>query len=206
MTDPDDVPELSSQSRANVDYDAGKWIPCPPAFPPGYDREQWARTFAEAYSRRPGLSPTEQQIATLASQLSYIHQYTYGNVACHLAFIHLPDPRLSPMPVFMATWLARGDRDAQLRHLTNADDPGATQPPYVTEFATTMLGTGLKVLRYGLQEDGSGDMFAALNYAWRVDQYQTDLRIFASSADLGRLQQAVPDIDELAQVTSIVPG
>jgi hypothetical protein len=206
MTEPADVLELSSRSRANVDYDVAKWIPCPPAFPPGYNLEQWARTFAEAFSKRPGMSPAEQQIAGLAAQLTYIHQYTYGNVACHLAFIYLPDPRLAPMPVFMATWQARGDRDMQLRRLANADDPDATQPPFVSDFSTRLLGTGLKVLRYGTQVDGSGDIFAALNYAWRIEKLDTDLRIFASSADLGRLQQAMPDIDELAQVTSVVPA
>ena len=37
-----------------------------------------------------------------------------------------------------------------------------------------------------------------VNYAWRVEDMETDVRVFTACGDLGRLQAAMPDIDELA--------
>jgi hypothetical protein len=204
-----DPSELSSEhGRLAVHYDIGKWMSCPPVFPQGYDRKTWARTFAEGFSRRPGLNPSERDIKRLAASLEQIHEYTYSHVACHMCFIHQPHPALTPLPVYMATWRAMGGREEALRRLTNADDPDAAQPPQVEEITTPELGQGLKVFRYGRQPGKRGDagkIFAALNYAWRNEKLETDLRVFTSTGDVGRLQQAVPDIDELVTVTKIVP-
>jgi hypothetical protein len=213
MTDPGDLADISAltseHGRLAVHYDIGTWISCPPVFPEGFDRSKWALTFAEAFSKRPGLNPSEREIKNLAATLSRIHEYTYGNVACHMCFIHQPHPSLLPLPVYMATWRAMGDRDEALRRLTNVDDPEAIEPPSVEEFSTRELGQGLKVLRFG-REPGKrwkeGKIFGALNYAWREEKLETDLRVFASTGDIGRLRQAIPDIDELVNVTKIVPA
>lgn len=214
MTSPDDltdISELPSQHcRLAVEYDIGTWVPCPPAFPAGLDRPKWALTFAEAFSRRPGLRPSEREIQNLAATLSRIHEYTYGgNVACHVCFIHQPHPSLAPLPVFMATCRPLGGRDEALRRLTNADDQDVIQPPEVMEFTARELGRGLKVLRFGRQQ-GTGPLedkiFGALNYAWRDETLQADLRVFASTGNIGRLSQAIPDIDELVNRTKIVPA
>jgi hypothetical protein len=213
MTNPDDLVDMSALSseygRVAVHYDITTWINCPPIFPEGYDRARWALTFAEAFCKRPGLHPSDREIKHLAATLVKIHEYTYTNVACHLCFIHQPHPSLSPLPVYMAAWRPIGERDEALRRLANADDPDVIQPPEVMEFNTPELGQGLKVLRFGRQPGKGwkeGKVFGALNYAWRNEKLETDLRVFASTGDIGRLRRAIPDIDELVNVTKIVPA
>jgi hypothetical protein len=213
MTNPDDLVGISALSsehgRVTVHYDITTWISCPPIFPGGYDRAKWALTFAEAFSKRPGLYPSAHEIKNLAATLVRIHEYTYGNVACHLCFIHQPHPSLNPLPVYLAAWRPIGERDDALRRLTNADDPDVIQPPEVAEFNARELGQGLKVLRFGRQPGEGrkeGKVFGALNYAWRNEKLETDLRVFVSTGDVGRLRQAIPDIDELVNVTKIVPA
>jgi len=212
VTGPDPLGGLadlaSEHGRLAVHYDIDKWMSCPPAFPQGYDRKTWALTFAEAFSNRPGLNPSERDIKRLAAVLEQIHAYTYSHVACHMCFIHQPHPSLTPLPVYMATWRAMGGRDEALRRLTNADDPDSIQRADVAEITARELGPGLKVLRFGLEpgkRGKAGSVFAALNYAWRDDRLETDLRVFAATGDVGRLRQAMPDIDELVNVTKIVP-
>jgi hypothetical protein len=92
-----------------------------------------------------------------------------------------------------------------LRLLANADDPEAVRPPFVSDVTARYLGTGLKVLRYGERPARPGFLFAALNYAWRVDSEESDLRVFVSTPDLGRLQAAMADIDALTNVTRVLP-
>jgi hypothetical protein len=197
----------SEYGKVAVHYDIATWISCPAAFPEGYDVKRWARTYAEAFSKRPGLHPKEKEIRALARTLENIHAYTYSRVACHMCFIHQPHPSLTPLPVYMATWRALGERDESLRRLTNADETDTMTPPQVEEVSTPRLGQGLKVLRYARQpgKRGSESIYGALNYAWRDEKLQTDLRVFVATPDLGRLREMVPDVDELVSVTKIVP-
>jgi hypothetical protein len=43
-----------------------------------------------------------------------------------MTLIHLPDPRLRPLPVQLEIWAMDGDHEETLRLLVNADDPAAT--------------------------------------------------------------------------------
>jgi hypothetical protein len=188
-----DLPDPSSRrARLSVSYDATKWIYCPRVFPPGQDVDSWSAFFAEAFSGS-------------AAQLRAIHEYTYSNVACHVCFIHQPSPQFTPLPVYMASWQARGSRDEALRQLVNLDDPDTIRPPYADEIKARYLGAGLRALRYGALPDDDGKIFAAVNYAWRVEELETDVRVFAATGGLGRLQAAMTDIDELVNVTRLVP-
>lgn len=69
------------------------------------------------------------------------------------------------------------------------------------EFGNDALGSWLKTLRYARLDDGS--LYAAVNYAFRSEDYETDLRFSSSCPDLSRLQAALPDIDELVRTTSL---
>ena len=155
MTSPDDPATPSGWGRIAVHYDIEKWMSCPPAFPAGYDVRSWARTYAEAFSRRPGVSPTPELISALAARLVEIHQDAYGSgrIICHLCLIHQPNPMMSPLPLYMSAWDSRGNRDETLRRLSHADNPAAIQPPYVAEVTARDLGTGLKV-RYFSRRPG----------------------------------------------------
>ncbi len=192
----------SQKGWARVSYDKRLWVPCPRGLPDGWDPERWATQFSQAWWALSELPHGENELTKLATALDHIYHSTWDHVPCHLAFIHLPDPRALPLPVYLAILEPLNDRDTQLRLLTQADDPAVIEPPVVDEFTTDRLGPGLRVLRYWRGDDGEVD--AGLSYAWRSVEYQTDLRLFTATSDLGRLQQAIPDIDELArQITAV---
>jgi hypothetical protein len=193
----------SKKGWVNVAFDQRLWIPCPPGFPEGYDLNSWAATFADGFWQLSGLEHTDREMAVLSQLLKEVQTGTYGHIACHLVYIHLPDPRIVPLPVFLGIWEAEGDRDRQLRMLIRADDPKAVEPPIVEEVRTEKLGAGLRTLRYMHMPDGG--LYAAVNYAWRSEEFETDLQVWASTHELGRLQRAIPDIEEFVRAIAIVP-
>jgi hypothetical protein len=185
------------------------WIPCPLAFREGDDEASWAHRFAARWWAKSGVEYSESQVAALAEILSDLRGATFRPGLCCVAVIRLPPalgepPKVQePLPVGIGVWEQGGDRDSRLRLLANAVDPDAIEPPIIEEFGNDALGTGLKTLRYGHLADGS--LFAAVNYAFRSEEYETDLRFSASCADLNRVQAAMPDIDELVRTTSLGP-
>jgi hypothetical protein len=196
---------VSEHGWVRIAYDTATWIPCPPGFPAGHDLGSWAAGYAKVWWDAAGIPHTERDVAGLAQSLASVHQGIYGQVACHLAFIHLPpNPRLGPLPLCLGVWPMYGEREAQLRLLTHADDPKATKPPVVEPVCTQQLGQGLRVLRY-LRQDSGPEVIGCLEYAWRSEEHQTDLRVFAAAGDLGRLQMAAPDIDEFTRGITVVP-
>jgi hypothetical protein len=78
------------------------------------------------------------------------------------------------------------------------------EKPLVEPFTAEQLGTGLKS-QYLQRSPQVPDLTGVVNYAWRVDGLETDVRVFAATPDLGRLQAAMPDIDQLTNVISIEP-
>jgi len=198
----------STKGWARVSYDTHLWIPCLRGLPEGWDPPRWAREFAEAWWGFSGLPYDHSDLEKLTVLLGYIYESTWGRqsrIPCHLVFIHLPDPRVQPLPVYLSIFKALGPRDEQLRSLARVHDPAAVKPPVVEAFSTPNLGPGLRVLRYVRGED-EGEVDAGLSYAWRSDTYETDLRLFAGTFDLARLQRAMPDIDELARQITVIPG
>jgi hypothetical protein len=119
-----------------------------------------------------------------------------------LGFLHLPSLQLAPLLVSFGIWEAEGDRLEQLRFLTRAYDPSLMQPPEVEEFGTDQLGPGLKTLAY--TRDKKDVITGYLNYAWRSEEFATAVRMFTGSPDLGRLEQAVTDIEDLARAVAWV--
>jgi hypothetical protein len=133
--------------------------------------------------------------------LAEIHEVAYAHLPMHQGFLHLPDISLPPLLVSFGVWEAAGERTAQLRAFVHADDPAAIEPPDVTEFETKALGTGLKSLSYTRTNE---TLTAHLDYAWRSEEHATALRMFTACPDLGRLQRALPDMEQLARGVSIV--
>ena len=128
----------------------------------------------------------------------------YATQPCHTALIHLPNVDVAPLPVMVATWEAVGDKDTQLRMLVHADEPEAVEAPLIEPVTAEKLGTGLKSQYLQRQPTGT-DLTGVLNYAWRVEDLETDVRVFTACGDLGRLQAAMPDIDQLTNTISIEP-
>jgi hypothetical protein len=195
----------SKKGWPKVDYDKTIWIPCPPAFGPGMTREDWAHGFASLWWEASGVKYGKRQVKAMEQGLIEVQQSIYRLMPCHLALLHMPDVRLASLPVCLAVWEAVGDRDSQLRELVHADEPAAVEPPLVEEVTTEKLGTGLKCLYYQRDREGPG-LTAVLNYAWRSEEYETDLRVFTGTPDLGRLERAKPDIDELVCGITIMPS
>jgi hypothetical protein len=183
----------------------GTWVPCMPDFPEGENRESWAAESAALWWNVSGVEHGDDEVVALASMLVAIHKDIYAAGHSHMAFIHLPDPRLLPLPVQLGIWAMRGERDEQLRLLVNADDETAVEKPILEEFATDRLGAGLRCLRYRRGGEDGSEINGYLDYAWRSDQYETDLRLFTFSWGLDRLHRAMPDIDDLARAISVVP-
>ena len=118
--------------------------------------------------------------------------------------IHLPNVDVAPLPVCVAVWQAVNDRETQLRELVHAEEPEAVETPLVEPVTTEQLGTGLQS-QY-LQRFAQGnELTGVVNYAWRVEELETDLRVFTACGDLGRFQAAMPDIDELGRNISVEP-
>ena len=196
---------MSEHGWVRIAYDTSTWILCPPGFPPGRDLQSWSAGYARLWWDASGIPHADHDVTRLTRSLASVHQGIYGQVACHLAFVHLPaNPRVGPLPLCLGVWPMYGEREAQLRLLAHADDPKATKPPVVEQACTPRLGTGLRVLRYLRQESGP-EVIGCLEYAWRSEEHQTDLRVFAATGDLGRLQMAMPAIDEFTHGITVVP-
>ena len=193
--------QLSRHGWISVAYNQNIWILCPPVFPEGLDRQSWAALYAEEWWSRTSQPHGKLEISALARTLADIHAYAYGHMPMHLGFLHLPSLRLIPQLVSFGIWEVAGDRTRQLRFLTRADDPAFMQPPAVEEFGTGSLGPGLKVLGHTRDKDV---VTGHLAYAWRTEELATALRMFTGGPDLGRLQHALPDIEELARAVTWV--
>jgi hypothetical protein len=205
VTDRADVFALTSKKGwPKVTYDREIWIPCPPGFSEQMTRAEWARGFATLWWDASGLKHGKRQVRNMEEGLIEVQERIYATLLCHTALIHLPNVDVTPLPVCLAVWQAIGDRDTQLRELVHADEPMAVETPLVEPVTTDKLGTGLKS-QYLQRERAGSELFGAVNYAWRVEELETDLRVFTAGDDLGRLQGAMPDIDELTRQISIEP-
>lgn len=205
MTAPPSYP-MSTAGWISVEYDLRTWIPCPPAFAEGDDRESWAQGFAEEWLAASKRKHGGREVTALAQMLAQIHEIGYRELPMHNGFIHLPDLRLPPLLVGIGVWAATGDRDAQLRALAHTDDPDAMRPPVIEEFRPARLGTreepGLKVLAY--TRDGER-ITGFVSYVWRSEEHATAVRMFTGSPDLSRVQRVVPDMERLANGVTIIP-
>ncbi len=203
MSTPPSMADLTSKKGwVRIKYNQRIWIPILPVFPEGHDLESYSAAAAEEWWRMSGLRHTPQDVLRLRELLIEANQSTYGHIPCHLTFAHLPDPRQLPLLLHVGVWEATGDREVQLRTWCLANDPGAVEPPVIEQITTDQLGTGIRVMRYRHHDDGA--LYAALRYAWRSQEYETDLVLNVIAEDLGRLQQAIPDIDDFANATSII--
>jgi hypothetical protein len=194
----------SQRGWIKMDYDHDRWIPCPPVFNESMTKEVWADGYARIWWDAAGTKFGNREVRNLEQALIYLHDNVYGQQPCHRVLIHLPDARMAPLPVCFGIWRSFRGREEQLRMLVHADDPVAVEPPIVEEVWTEALGSGLKCLYYQKQRKGK-EVIGVLNYAWRSEEYETDLRIFAVTSNLGRLERAMPDIDELTKVIKFIP-
>lgn len=191
--DPAEEAVTSELGWVKVDIDLRQWIPLALAFPDGYDLDSWATTAATAWLAQ--WDPVEShEVERLATMIRAIHKSATAHLQCHQIWIYLPDWFTSPLPVFIAIWRQSGERRRRLRLLTGADDKSST----VTKVATERLGTGLRVLRQRAQGN-NGQPVAMLAYAFRVEEHETDLQVFAFASDPLPLMAAGAEIKRLVE-------
>ena len=200
--------ERASENWAAVVDASPQWVPLVADFTGSRwrDREHYAAQVAEtqfALATDRGVVPKRADIDRLRDVIVTAFD-TLESDRAHQNFLYVPaDPRLLPLPVFLAVWEVSGDREAALGHYSGADVPGAVEPPIVEEFSTGPLGGGRRVLRYDLAPDGSQALSATLTYAWRSEDYPSDIQLITSTPHLGQLFSALEDIDAFARC--IVP-
>ena len=179
------------------------WIPCPAGFPEdfGMDRDSWAAAMAEAWWEQSGLRYGPGMVAKLAFMLDALREDGYENVPCHQIWAYYRDITLPPLPLHIGIWMMTGDRDQQLRSLSGAADPDVIRPPVVTEFTTGNLGTGFRTLRH--TESDSGAVCGILGFAFRSEEFETDLQIMTGTPDLRQLHKATRDIENFIHGMSV---
>jgi hypothetical protein len=183
-----------------VDYDAAVWLEIPPCWDERWpDHRTWARGIAEMCWK--GLKPGEHEVDNLALGLALCAE-RWGPDAVEAgeipfdAYLHLPDPRGSLLPVLVYTIADETPDESELSEYVGADDPAAIGPVEVEAFETTALGKGLRAFRRFNDEDGT--LNAAVRYAWRLTQPPIVI-VVAVSADEQTVRRAGADIDNFAQ-------
>lgn len=197
----EDCPE-SREIFANIAFDPDLWVVIPSHWGPETwaGPQRWAEDMAQLLwagleAGPDGIRRSEIELAS--------HADFYGGPKPDvpfevLTYLHLPHPATLALPV--QVWVD------DLNGLTagqgaEVDDPSAVEAPIVEAFTTEHLGAGLRALRYR-QYDTSPDgesgplaLYAVLRYAFEIPTEDAVLIVNATDTDLGRMTQAIDDID-----------
>lgn len=194
---------ISEKGWVRAPMDNRFFIPCPETFPEEHDLATWCRILAEGWLERSGLPRLTPAVEVLAGAIQRCHD-GYARVPCHQMWIYMRNPVVPPLPVLICNWKMQGERATRLRHLSGADDAASTRPPDVTEFVTDHLGAGIRALHYREREGG---IVALVGYAFRSEEFETDVQISAATSGLEQLENALGDIEEfIRDITVYAPG
>jgi hypothetical protein len=197
-------------SWLDIDYDPDLWVEIP---------SQWTISAGEEWFGSDDRTTEEwaTEIAQYCWEESYEKNYTAGEVQllsqtfleCVQRYpkmypgsevlLHLPSPKMIPLPVWITHVPAEGDMEQALRALTLADDSGAVELPVAEKVRTEALGEGLRVLRYNTLDD-SNEFVVGLRYAWRSEEHGRDVELITGSPAPGQVMSAVEAIAELTHV------
>lgn len=179
--------------------DLSIWIPVPAGFPAelGLDRGSWATVAANAWWEQSGLQHGPDAVDKLAFMLEALREQGYAAIPCHQIWALYRDVALPLLPLHIGIWMMTGERDQQLRALSGAADPHVVRQPITTSFRTDALGNGFRTLRHIKSE--SGAVCGMLGFAFRSEEFQTDVQVLSGSPDLRQLQRAIPDIEDFVR-------
>ncbi|MEU7584642.1 hypothetical protein AB0B50_44530 [Streptomyces sp. NPDC041068] len=198
-------------SWPHVDYDIDTWMQIPNSWEgtPWKGPKEWGRYMSEAWWGDSGLEPTRKDLKGLAATLRVCAEQLPRAQPGFDVYLQLPDPRFMPLPVYVASIEADGDREETLRELVTTDDPGLVEKPIVEDFTTEALGTGLRSLRYTQtdgDEDGGRMIVAGVRYAWRHEAAGCDVVVIVAAPDPRRVLGAMDDLDAFAGRISVAAG
>lgn len=190
-----------------VDYDPYVWIELDLALVDADEAEldDWAVRTARSCYEESEVTASDRQLTVLATQLREFAGRLLDAGGFGMAFIHLRYPEEGPLTAALIGATDAGDgSEESLRAMGGADDPDLIEPPDV-QWIETQIGVAMRVWRYAADPElGRSAVYAALTYVWHLPQHDADIRLSASSFDLGELTLAVEDIDELARSVSLV--
>jgi hypothetical protein len=194
--------EPNKKVRVKVACELGIWLPCPRLFPSGHDAESWSRLASTVWWEKSSLPHDDNAVDQLAAVFRGIRETGYRHIHSHQFWIYLRDPHAQPMSVYICVWKQQGERNQRLRLLTGADDRDSVRKPQVAKATASHLGTGLRTARYRALDD-IGSLLCMLNYAFRVEEHETDLQVFTSSTDRRALKAASGDIERFVQSIAV---
>ncbi|MCZ4508855.1 hypothetical protein O3Q52_11695 [Streptomyces sp. ActVer] len=195
-------------SWLEIDYDEDFWLEVPlrwtiGAVEPWEEDEdsrtprEWATETAELWWDEWDEDPGEGGIEVLADTLvGCVERYPKMFPGFEV-LLYLPAPDSIPLPVFVSDFQSTGKEEPELRRVTLADDEKAIEKPIVEDFTTEFLGTGLRVLRYSV-EDEKNVVLSSLRYAWRNEEHGRDVVVITASPAPAQILSALDDIDDLA--------
>jgi hypothetical protein len=186
---------ISEKGWVRAQADTRFWIPVPETFPEEHDPATWFKILAEAWLEQSGLPYRPAAVEALALMIQRA-QDAYARIHCQQVWVYLRDPFVTPLPVHIGIWKMQGERAARLRSLSGGDYAAPARPADTTEFVTDRLGAGIRAINYRTRKDRTVAMLA---YAFRVEEFETELQIFTGTPDLRQLGNALGDIDEFVR-------
>ncbi|MFY1678248.1 hypothetical protein [Streptomyces sp. WMMC905] len=189
-----------------VDYDSDLWMKIPTAWEgtPWKGSKQWAQYMAEAWWGDSDFRPSRKDLKGLVATLRECAERLPATHPGFDVYLHLPDPRFMPLPVYVAAIEADGDRDRTLKGWVSGHDADLVEQPVVEDFGTEMLGSGLKSLRYTRLGDGR-EIVAGVRYAWRSEECRCDIVVVVSAPDPRRVVGAMDDLDAFVGRITLTP-
>ncbi|ATL29687.1 hypothetical protein [Streptomyces formicae] len=194
-------------SWPHVDYDTDLWMQIPNSWAgtPWKGPKEWGRYMSDAWWGDTDLEPTRKDVKGLAATLRACAERFPASHPGFDVYLHLPDPRVMPLPVYVASVEADGEREETLRALVTTDDAALVEKPIVEDFTTEALGTGLRSLRY-TQTDDDRTIVAGVRYAWRHEAAGCDVVVIVAAPDPRRVLGAMDDVDAFAGWISVPAG
>jgi hypothetical protein len=189
----------STDNWAIVTYDKTRWIPMPGAFEgtPWPGVAEWAFDEAGQAFLRGGRDldkhVVKKEVRPFAEVLLTAYQTVVGKTAAHKYYLYCPDYRYTPVATYIGLWKCLGTRAEALNYygLWGTTDNGVSDVrPW--DFSTDSLGAGVKTT-YVQQMDGAPMYW--VNYAFRNEEYNTDVHMFMNTRDEQQFHQLQPELD-----------
>lgn len=177
-----------------IDHDPSTWLEVPYLENEAAD-EAWAARACEEVQTgfAPQFTLDRDFAVRLRAQLAILCDLRRFRDPSEVLLAHLPGPEWDPFPVMIAFRSPVADSPDYLLELAGANGLPAVQPPSVEHVMTAELGQGVRVLRHA--DGGDLGIVANLCYAWR--SHETDIFVFAQTADLALLEEIGPDLTAL---------
>ena len=190
----------STRNWAKVTYDKNRWIPMPGVFEgtPWPGVAEWAFDEAGQAFLRGGRDlnkhVVKKEVRPFAELLLSLYKTLVGKTAAHKYYLHCPDYQHLPVGTFIGLWKCLGTRTEALHYygLWGTTDNGCSDARS-WDFSTESLGAGVKTTY--VDQSGDAPMYYG-NYAFRNEEYNTDVHMFYNTADWQRFQDVQPEMDE----------